>query len=241
MADIARATYQGLTGLSIKLLANTTLVLLAAWIFMVIELGVKWYQSDEVKTVARAEHLLLMQLAMLPTAQCEASYCHPLEEISTWINDGLNDVSAVKKLSMRTKLTALSSDNEIIQGATGASILTPLKTNAKKAFQISWLALEIIITKAMILVLAMPLFAIAILIGIVDGLVTRDIRKFGVGRESAFLFHQAKHLLIPTVFIFTFIFMVMPVPVSPMYFILPLAISICFLSGLTASRFKKYL
>jgi len=43
-----------------------------------------------------------------------------------------------------------------------------------------------------IAVFAMPAFALACLLGAVDGLVRRDLRRWGGGRESSFVYHRAK-------------------------------------------------
>lgn len=50
----------------------------------------------------------------------------------------------------------------------------------------------------LVLVLVLPLFIMAAFVGFVDGLVRRDVRKFGAGgRESGFIYHHAKALLMP--------------------------------------------
>jgi len=40
---------------------------------------------------------------------------------------------------------------------------------------------------------ALPAFAMACLLGMVDGLVKRDLRKWAGGRESSFVYHHSKH------------------------------------------------
>ena len=39
---------------------------------------------------------------------------------------------------------------------------------------------------------ALPAFALACLVGVVDGMVRRDLRRWGGGRESSFVYHHAK-------------------------------------------------
>ncbi|PKA68127.1 integrating conjugative element membrane protein (TIGR03747 family) [Pseudomonas baetica] len=51
------------------------------------------------------------------------------------------------------------------------------------------------VVRLTILVLATPLFMLAMLTGFVDGLMRRDLRKFGAGRESSFVYHRAKETL----------------------------------------------
>ncbi|OBX34902.1 hypothetical protein A8U91_03965 [Halomonas elongata] len=54
------------------------------------------------------------------------------------------------------------------------------------------------LTRCVILVLTAPLFVMAALVGFVDGLVRRDLRRFGAGRESAFIYHHAKRAVTPS-------------------------------------------
>lgn len=53
------------------------------------------------------------------------------------------------------------------------------------------------VVRLTILVLATPLFMLAALTGFVDGLIRRDLRKFGAWRESSFVYHRAKRAVIP--------------------------------------------
>lgn len=52
------------------------------------------------------------------------------------------------------------------------------------------------IIRLMIIVLISPLFLLVALVG-GDGLVQRDLRRFGVGRESVFKYHHAKRVVFP--------------------------------------------
>ncbi len=48
------------------------------------------------------------------------------------------------------------------------------------------------LVRLLVLVLTLPLILTAAFVGLVDGLVRRDVRKFGAGRESGFIYHRAK-------------------------------------------------
>ena len=76
--------YQGLLASSTKNAALCLLIFIVAWMLMSIELVIKWLKNDIAFSVQFANHLLLSQLALLPHAKCSASYCHPLNEISSW-------------------------------------------------------------------------------------------------------------------------------------------------------------
>ena len=49
----------------------------------------------------------------------------------------------------------------------------------------------------MILFLSMPLFGLMIITGMVEGLVRRDLRRYGAGYESSFVCHHAKRFIKP--------------------------------------------
>lgn len=52
------------------------------------------------------------------------------------------------------------------------------------------------VVRLVILVMTIPLFLMAAFTGLVDGLVRRDLRKFGAGRESSYLY-KARGSIIP--------------------------------------------
>ncbi|WP_313024494.1 TIGR03747 family integrating conjugative element membrane protein [Pseudomonas lopnurensis] len=97
------------------------------------------------------------------------------------------------------------------------------------------------IVRVLVLVLTLPLFIMAAFVGLVDGLVRRDVRKFGAGRESGFVYHRAKASLLPLAVLPWIIYLTLPVSVHPLLVLLPsaalLGVAVC----ITASSFKKYL
>lgn len=97
------------------------------------------------------------------------------------------------------------------------------------------------LTRCVILLLTLPLFLIAALIGLTDGLVSRDLRRFGAGRESAFIYHHAKRLVSPIFLTAWLIYLSLPFSVHPNLFLLPCALLFGFMVSIAASSFKKYL
>lgn len=103
-----------------------------------------------------------------------------------------------------------------------------------------WITLTFVL-RVFILLLTAPLFILAVLVGIVDGLVRRDIRRFGCGYESGFIYHHAKRSVMPVFFLAWVVYLSLPFSVNPCFILLPAA-SFC---GLTVSimsgLFKKYM
>jgi len=92
-----------------------------------------------------------------------------------------------------------------------------------------------------ILTLAMPVFVLFGLVAVVDGLVQRDLRRWGGGRESSFVYHHAKRLVWPSIVLAWVVYLAMPVSVHPNYVILPFAVLSAIAIAVTSSTFKKYL
>lgn len=92
-----------------------------------------------------------------------------------------------------------------------------------------------------VLVLMLPLFLLAAFVGLVDGLVRRDIRRFGAGRESGFLYHRAKASLMPIAVLPWVAYLALPVSVHPLLILLPSAALLGVGTDITAATFKKYL
>ena len=92
-----------------------------------------------------------------------------------------------------------------------------------------------------ILTLAMPIFLLFSLVALVDGLVQRDLRRWGGGRESSFVYHYAKKAALPLVVLTWVIYLALPFSLHPMFVVLPFATLFALTVAVTASTFKKYL
>lgn len=92
-----------------------------------------------------------------------------------------------------------------------------------------------------VVALALPAFAAAGLLGAIDGLVQRDLRRFGGGAESGFLYHHLKTLLRPLFAGPVLIYLVSPWALHPTLVFVPPALLFGYFVRHTLSRFKKYL
>jgi len=97
------------------------------------------------------------------------------------------------------------------------------------------------LTRMIILTLTTPLFLMAAFTGLVDGLVRRDLRRFGAGRESGFIYHRAKMLIVPLAVAPWIIYLALPMSVSPVLVLLPCAAALGVVVSVTVGSFKKYL
>jgi integrating conjugative element membrane protein (TIGR03747 family) len=97
------------------------------------------------------------------------------------------------------------------------------------------------VVRLAVLTLAMPLFLLAVITGAVDGLMRRDLRKFGADRESSFVYHRAKRTLLPLTVSPWVIYLSLPWSLNPNWVLLPCATLLGCMVAITAATFKKYL
>lgn len=97
------------------------------------------------------------------------------------------------------------------------------------------------VVRLTILVQTTPLFLLATLTGFVDGLMRRDLRKFGAGRESSFVYHRAKRAVLPLLIVPWIIYLSLPFSLNPMTIFLPCAVMLGATTAITAATFKKYI
>lgn len=97
------------------------------------------------------------------------------------------------------------------------------------------------VVRLTVLTLATPLFLLAVITGVVDGLMRRDLRKFGADRESSFVYHRAKRTLRPLMVGPWVIYLSLPWSLNPNWILLPCAALLGWMVGVTVTTFKKYL
>ncbi len=100
---------------------------------------------------------------------------------------------------------------------------------------------QVFAVRLAILTLATPIFGLFTLVALVDGLVRRDLRRWGGGRESSFVYHYDKKAAIPLIIMACVLYLALPFSLYPSWIILPFALAFAFAVTITASTFKKYL
>jgi integrating conjugative element membrane protein (TIGR03747 family) len=107
--------------------------------------------------------------------------------------------------------------------------------------QAAIIATEVYTIRIAVLILAMPIFFVLGLPALVEGLVERDLRRFGGGRERGQVYHLAKRGIAPALTLPWVIYLAWPVSVHPNWVILPFAGLFALALYVTTSSFKKYL
>lgn len=103
-----------------------------------------------------------------------------------------------------------------------------------------WVTLTFLI-RVTILVLSVPLFVLVLLVAMVEGLGRRDLRRYGAGYESSFVYHHAKRFVKPAFFVPCMLYLSWPSAIYPNIVLLPAAILLGIAVTVTMASFKKYL
>ncbi|EGZ3996562.1 TIGR03747 family integrating conjugative element membrane protein [Salmonella enterica subsp. enterica serovar Wichita] len=92
-----------------------------------------------------------------------------------------------------------------------------------------------------ILLQALPLFVLTIVIGLIDGLVRRDLRRFGAGHESGFVYHHARRMIGSSLAGTGLVWLAIPVFFVPEYILAPASVGSGVAVLIAIGAFKKYL
>lgn len=106
---------------------------------------------------------------------------------------------------------------------------------------ISMFVAQDVLLRMSIAVFALPAFALACLLGAVDGLVRRDLRRWGGGRESSFIYHHAKRYTVWSLTGGFGLYLAWPFGgFNPAYMVLLFTVLVAATLSTTLAAFKKY-
>lgn len=100
---------------------------------------------------------------------------------------------------------------------------------------------QVFVLRLTVMGLSLPVFIVFGLVGLVRGLVARDLRRWGGGRESSGMYHLYMRAMPQTALGLWFVYLAMPISINPLWIVAPAAIFFAWLVGRTAYRFKKYI
>ena len=92
-----------------------------------------------------------------------------------------------------------------------------------------------------VLLFAIPVLVLCCIVACIEGLVRRDLRRWGGGRESGFIYHWAKRVAMPLAVGAWIIYLMLPVSIHPSVVILTFAALLSMATTAAVGRFKKYL
>ena len=99
---------------------------------------------------------------------------------------------------------------------------------------------QIFVVRLALIVFSLPAFLLTGLVGVVDGLVERDLRRWGGGRESSNIYNLSRKSIVPAFISACVIYISLPMSINPVLVILPFAVLFGLVTRITFERLKKY-
>lgn len=128
--------------------------------------------------------------------------------------------------------TALSIPDTIVRNAYLANI---------EAIEVAMIGTQLLGVRLATLGMMAPLVVLIYLVAAADGLTQRAIRRACGGRESASLYHRAKHLQVMLVAMSGVLTLIQPVSIDPRFVGVPVALLVGILARLQWACYKKHL
>jgi len=217
----------------LKLFFGTSFLLLvlifAAWIIDWVFVFQVWPDG-----VARLRGILaedLARAAQMGNAAGESA--HLAERTANLLYALLFEATGIHGMGARfAEASALSVPDTIVRNAYVSNF---------EAIQVAMVGTQLFGVRLAMLMMAAPLYAVVCCAAVTDGLVQRAVRRTSGGRESASLYHRAKHFQVALLVTGAAVFLLLPAPVDPRAFWVPGALVVAFLARLQWTYYKKYL
>lgn len=213
------------------------LLIFSALISIIIEwLGMTFYYPDE--GYHHAQTMLEREIGYLGSAlEGDRINGDAIEKASDRVNDTVTFLFIDSGL-VDTLVSAKA------PGPDDGTIMRNVKTVVAKYYDYLMSAVFIItmfFVRLAILILSMPAFLLFGIVGLSDGLMQRDLRRWCGGNESGYIYHWAKRFALPVLVITWVIYLAIPNSIHPNFIITPFAVLFGLVLMVMSSKFKKYL
>lgn len=231
-------------GILVKLLTK----LLQALLFLIMTLGfsiaTEWTGMatgfwDEAGT-RHSQAMLEQELSVLNTDFRRSVIVEQPSRFAKRFADNFYDLS-FRKTGIESLIIALAKPTPGVRDGGFRQRLRHYYQLAEDYILAAMLITQVFAVRLAVLILALPAFVLLGLMGLTDGLVQRDIRRWSGGRESSFVYHWAKKLLYPALILPWILYLAIPSKIHPNLIVLPFAILFALSVRVMASMFKKYL
>ncbi len=204
-------------------------LILAAWIidwvfvFQVWPDRIERLQSILAEDLARAAQIGYLHGESPHRAQRTANFLYAL----------LFDATGIHGMGTRfAEAAALSIPDTIVRNAYIANF---------DVIQVAMIGTQLFGVRLAMLAMAIPLFALAYCAAVTDGLVQRAVRRASGGRESASLYHRAKHLQVVLLVMSVAVALLIPASIDPWFVWVTGVVGVAILSRMQWAYYKKHL
>jgi len=241
-----RPAKQGTIGKTLSFIFRVLGVLLfSAAMSIIIEwLGMSFYYPEE--GYRHAENMMYKEVEYFSGVDHSKAYSHVgvgnLNESSVDKADSF--VKSVMSFFLAEDGVLISLSESTVINADDGDIIKATKRFLADIYDYLVAAMFILVMffiRLAILFLSLPAFILFGVVGVSDGLMQRDLRRWCGGNESAFIYHWAKRFAVPVLVIGWILYLAIPTSIHPNYIITPFAVLFGLVLMVMSSKFKKYL
>jgi integrating conjugative element membrane protein (TIGR03747 family) len=202
-------------------------LLLAAWIIDWLFVFYVWPEG-----VARLQGILAEDLARA-VGYSTGEPPHLAEKTANFLYALLFEATGIHGMGARfAEASALSIPDTVVRNAYVANF---------KVIQVAMIGTQLFGVRLAMLMMATPLLALVYCAAVADGLAQRAIRRASGGRESASLYHRAKHLQVVLLVTGAAVVLLWPASIDPRYLWISGAVVLGVFARLQWTFYKKHL
>lgn len=166
-----------------------------------------------------------------------------LRQELTWINADFQDVlGSPAENSVRFSNAVYQGlfvwfGHDLAKNLLNLNEVAPVAAYIKAAITI----IQLFSVRLVVILFSLPVFFVFSLVAFVDGLMVRDLRRFGGDRESSYIWHYVVNTIKPLVITPFVLYLASPWSIHPNYVVLPFAFALSLAVWLSTAKFKKYM
>ncbi|EEN7281741.1 TIGR03747 family integrating conjugative element membrane protein [Salmonella enterica subsp. salamae] len=151
-----------------------------------------------------------------------------------WLVENLAIVSGALQQGLAALIASLNGQSRLFWTETVTTVIRCALLSADNITLTFLLRLAILLQ-------ALPLFALIIVVGLIDGMVRRDLRRFGAGHESGFVYHHARRMIGSSLAATGLVWLAAPFFLEAGYVLVLGTIMIGLVISIMIAAFKKHL
>ncbi|KTD23935.1 DUF4400 domain-containing protein [Legionella maceachernii] len=212
-----------------RLLIRVIQALFLGWLLLLGLTLIFWIRFGFEKTTGFIQTLTISQCSRLPVSL----------DCKLWFEE--QTLSSLEGYSQHTQtyINYLNSFHIPVDRELNTA-LAKLSLSLKQFWDLTRLTFSLVSIKLLVIITGIPLFLLAITVGLVDGLNQRAIRTYSLGRESSFVFHQLTRQSKKLLLLLITAWVALPISFSPDVLFIPASLLFGLLASFTTCRFKKY-
>ena len=129
----------------------------------------------------------------------------------------------------------------LIDMAMGSDTLLDWQAGWSMLYAAAQYSVQVVALRLVISIFTIPAFLLVGAVAFIEGMVQRELRKYGGGAESSLIFHFAKRNIRPWIVTPWVLYLANPFSVHPNWIFMPCLVLFGFSVAITASKFKKVL